>query len=76
MIDEILYSKTRLLEGQSLRCVGGLENSFDINSFTGINFNNPLILKESPMALAIGNHLHYNTVKHMGAESVYRLSQG
>ena len=26
------------------------------------------------MALAIGNHLHYNTVKHMGAESVYRLS--
>ena len=58
MIDGILYSKTRLLEGQSLRCVGGLENSFDIHSFTGINFNNPLILKESPMALAIGNHLH------------------
>ena len=26
------------------------------------------------MALAISNHLHYNTVKHMGAESVYRLS--
>ena len=73
-IDGVLFSKDRILEGQELQIVGGLERTVDLHSLTGISFRVPLIYKNSPLAVAIGEHLHYDVIKHMGAESVYRLS--
>ena len=72
--DGILYCKTRLLEGQTLRAVGGLEDTVDLQSLTGVNFNVPLIDRHSPLAVSIALHLHYAVVKHKGAETIYRMS--
>ena len=72
--DGILYCKTRLVEGQTLRAVGGLENTFDLQTFTGVNFNVPLIDRNSPVAISLALHLHYAVYKHKGAETVYRMS--
>lgn len=72
--DGILYCKTRLVEGQTLRLVGGLENSKDLQSLTGINFQVPVLDKHSPMAVSIALHLHYQVVKHKGYETTYRMS--
>ena len=55
--DGILYSKSRLLEEQEIRAVGGLEN-VDIKSFAGVVFKVPLIHRNSPLAISISNHLH------------------
>jgi len=74
MIDGVLFCKTRVLEGQQLKIVGGLEGKIDLHSLTGISFQVPLIYKNSPLAIAIAHHLHYDVVKHMGSESVHRLS--
>ena len=72
--DNILYSKSRLLEEQTIRAVGMLEN-MDIKSFTGVGFQVPLIHRNSPLAISIANHLHYNVCKYKGAETIFRLSQ-
>ena len=74
MIDGVLFCKTRILEGQQLKIVGGLEDKVDLHTLTGISFRVPLICKNSPLAIAIGYHLHYNVVKHMGSESTHRMS--
>ena len=74
MKDGILYCKTRLLESQSLRAVGELENIVDLQSFTGVNFNVPILDKHSPLAISIAMHLHYNVIKHRGAETIFRMS--
>ena len=74
MKDEILYCSTRILEGQELKTVGFLEESLDLETFTGIKFCVPLISKHSPLAVSIAMHIHYNTCKHKGVESTYRLS--
>ena len=42
--DGILYCRTRLLEGQTLRVVGDLKNSVDLQSLTGVNFRVPVDL--------------------------------
>ena len=72
--DGIVYCKSRIEESQTLRAVGGLENIVDLKSFTGVNFHVPVIDKNSPVALSIASHLHYNVVKHRGAETVFRIS--
>ena len=46
----------------------------DLKSFTGCNFKVPVIDKYSPMAISLASDLHYNVVKHHGAETVYRMS--
>ena len=74
LTDGVLFCKTRVLEGQELKIVGGLEDKIDLHSLTGISFQVPLIYKNSPLAISIAHHLHYDVVKHMGAESVHRLS--
>ena len=74
MKDGILYCRNRLLEGQTLRAVGGLEDVIDLQSFTGVNFRVPLIDRNSPLAISLAFHLHYNVIKHKGAETVYRMS--
>ena len=72
--DGILYCKKRIEESQTLKIVGGLEDIMDLKSFTGCNFKVPVIDKYSPMAISLASHLHYNVVKHHGAETVYRMS--
>ena len=72
--DDILYCRSRILEGQNLKAVGVLSESIDIESFTGIKFCVPLISKHSPLAVSMALHLHYNVVQHRGTETVYRLS--
>ena len=48
LIDGILYSKSRLLEEQTIRKLGELED-LDLKSFTGIGFRVPLIMKDTDM---------------------------
>ena len=74
VIDGILFCKTRLTEDQTLRAVGGLENVVDIESFTGVNFKVPIMDRFSPVAISLANYLHYEVVKHRGAETLYRMS--
>ena len=70
----IIYCKSRIEESQQLKVVGGLEDSIDLKSFTGINFRVPVIDRYSPVAIMLASHLHYNVIKHQGAETVYRMS--
>ena len=72
--DNIWYCQTRMLEGQTLRSVGDLEERLDLKSLTGVDFNVPLIHRSSPLALSIALHLHYNVFCHKGKETVYRMS--
>ena len=74
MKDEILYCKSRILEGASLKAVGALSECIDLETFTGIKFKVPLISKHSPLAVSVAMHLHYNVNKHRGYETTYRLS--
>ena len=74
LIDGILYHKLRILEGATLRAVGGLSECIDLETFTGIKFQVPMISKNSPLAVSIAVHLHYNVIKHRGYETVHRLS--
>ena len=70
----ILYAKTRILEGQELKMMGELDEMLDLESFTGVKFKVPLIEKNSPLAVAIAFHIHYNVAAHKGSEPVYRVS--
>ena len=70
----ILYAKTRILEGQELKMMGELDEMLDLESFTGIKFKVPLVEKNSPLAVAIAFHIHYNVAAHKGSETVYRVS--
>ena len=74
MMDGILYSKNRILEGATLRAVGALSECIDLETFTGIKFQVPMIAKHSPLAVSIAMHLHYNVFKHRGCETVHRMS--
>ena len=51
-----------------------MENVVDLQSFTGVNFNVPVLDKHSPLAISIAMHLHYNVIKHRGAETIFRMS--
>ena len=58
MKDGVLFSKSRLLENQNVRAVGGLEIDEDLMSLTGENHVAPVIDKLSPIAVSISLHLH------------------
>ena len=72
--DEVMFCKSRILEGQTVRSVENLSNELNLQSFTGVSFNVPLIDRFSPLAISIANHMHYNVTPHMGQETVYRFS--
>ena len=74
LVDGVLFCKSRLMEDQSLRALGGLENIVDLETFTGINFKVPVIDRFSPVGLSIANLIHFNVVKHKGVETTQRLS--
>ena len=70
----VLYAKSRILDGQTIRALGGLEEVVNLETITGIKFSVPLVDKHSPLAVSIATHLHYNVVKHKGTETTYRMS--
>ena len=72
--DGIVYCKSRIEEGQNLRVVGGLEEFINLQSFTGIDFNVPVIDRYSPIAISLAYYIHYSVVKHRGSETTFRMS--
>ena len=54
--------------------MGELDEMLDLETFTGIKFRVPVLEKNSPLALCIAFHMHYNVANHKGSESVYRVS--
>ena len=75
MKDDVLFCNSRILEGQELQTVGCLKETLDLETFTGVKFCVPLVSKNSPLAISIALHLHYNGKhKHKGVETSYRLS--
>ena len=71
--DGILYSKNRVLEGQTVKVVGGLDIDTSLSGLFNLNFKVPLIDQHSPLALPLAIHLH-SLFNHRGVESCYRLS--
>ena len=59
---------------KELRAVGGLDDIVDLQSFTGVSFKVPIIDRYSPIAISLAYHLHFDVVKHRGAETTHRLS--
>ena len=74
--EDILYFKGRILDEQTLKSIGELEDIINIEGFTGYNFHVPMLYRHSPLALSIASHLHYNVLQHKGQETCYRLSMG
>ena len=74
MKDDILFCSSRILEGQELQTVGFLKEALDLETFTGVKFCVPLVSKNSPLAMSIALHMHYNVSKHKGVETTFRLS--
>ena len=71
--DGILFCKTRILEGHTIKIVGGLKFDSDISDLLNVNFKVPLIDEHSPLAYPIALHLH-DLFNHKGYETTYRLS--
>ena len=71
--DGILYHKSRILEGQRFSQAGELEG-MEILRSTGINVLTPVIDRWSPLAYAIGDHIHTHVAKHAGMETCFRTS--
>ena len=57
-----------------MKAVGCLEESIDIESFTGIKFFVPLVSRHSPLGISLAMHFHYNVKRHSGVESTFRTS--
>ena len=69
----ILFSKSRALDGQRFTCTGGLDDASLLKDHS-INIHCPVIDRWSPLAYAIGDHIHTNIAKHAGFETCYRHS--
>ena len=74
MKDDILYCKSRMLEGAELRSVDGLAAQLNLKSLTGIDFNTPVLSCHSPVAISIAHYMHYHVHMHMGPKTTYLLS--
>ena len=69
----ILFSKTRVLEGQSVKVVGGLKVDTSLTNLFNLNFKVPLVDQHSPLAYPLALHLH-SLFNHRGVESCHRLA--
>ena len=70
---DILFSKSRALEGQRFARAGGLDDISIIRE-QGINIHCPVIERWSPLAYAIGDYIHTRVAKHAGFETCFRHS--
>ena len=71
--DGVLYSKSRIMEGQRFTQSGGLEQS-NILADQGINIHTPVIERFSPLAYSIAYWVHDILCKHAGYETAHRTS--
>ena len=62
-----------MLEGQTVKVVGGLKVDVSLSGLFNLNFKVPLIDQHSPLAFPLALHLH-SLFNHRGVESTYRLS--
>ena len=69
----VLYCKTRILEGQTVKVVGGLQVETNLKGIFDLNFKVPLVEQHSPLAFPLALHFH-TLFNHRGVESCYRLS--
>ena len=70
---DILFCKSRVLEGERVKVVGGLKIDTSLAGLFDLNFKVPLIDEHSPLAYPLALHLH-DPFNHKGYESCYRLS--
>ena len=70
--DNILFSKSRILDGMSFAEMGDLGLS-DLPAM-GVRTHVPVIDRYSPMAYSIAQHIHWNTAHHKGIETCHRVS--
>ena len=73
--DEILYSRSRILDSQRFQVAGGLEE-FDVlgTKEFGLKMKTPLLDRFSPLAYSIGEYIHRCISKHKGYENCLRDS--
>ena len=71
--NEILFCKTRMIEGHSVKIVGGLALNSNLSELLNVNFKVPIIDEHSPLAYPLALHLH-DLFNHKGYETWYRLS--
>ena len=69
----ILFSRSRILDGQRFQVAGGLEEQ-DILTDFNIKLLTPLLDRYSPLSYSIGDHIHNEVAKHGGYETCYRES--
>ena len=73
--EDILFCRSRILEGQRFILAGELENS-NILKDTNLNFFTPVLDRFSPLSYSIAMYVHYKLMKHAGEETCYRCSLG
>ena len=76
--DGILYSKSRILDGQRIKVAPGFEDLEFLKSFkpfqNGFNLVCPVLDRFSPVSFAIAFFIHNQLYQHRGYESSYRFS--
>ena len=76
--DGILFSKSRIMDGQRFQVASGLEDLEFMESLYsprfGLSFMNPVLDRYSPVAYAIARHIHQKVIPHRGYEMCYRAS--
>ena len=73
--ENILYSKSRVLDGQRFSISADLNDS-NILAEQGIIIHTPLVERFSPLAYSIGQYVHDNLARHSGFETCNRTSLG
>ena len=72
--NQILYSKTRILDTMRFQITGGLEEeSLGLGEF-GIKSKTPVLDRFSPLAYSVGEYIHRKISRHGGYEKSYRES--
>ena len=76
--DGIIYSKSRILDGQRIRVAPGCEDLEFLKLFkpfqSGFNLVCPVLDRFSPVSFAITFYVHNQLYQHRGYESSYRFS--
>ena len=76
--NDILFCKSRILQGQELSIAEGLEDMEFLQTFKplthGFNLINPVLDRWSPLAFSISKFIHEKMYQHRGYESTFRYS--
>ena len=72
----ILFSKTRILDGQRVQLAGGLEDSELLSNLKdlNLNFESPVLDRFSPLSYSIATYIHEKLATHRGYETCFRCS--